>query len=78
MPTVLKTGPYSFIFFSSDHGEPAHIHVKRDRQLAKYWLDPIVLEKNRGFKDHELGQIAKLVAEHQSLLLEAWHDYFDA
>ena len=52
--------------------------MKRDRQLAKYWLDPIVLDKNRGFKDHELGQIAKLVAEHQSLLLEAWHDYFDA
>ena len=78
MPTVLKAGPYSFIFFSSDRGEPAHIHVKRDRQLAKYWLDPIVLDKNRGFKEHELGQIAKLVAEHQSLLLEAWHDYFDA
>ena len=78
MPTVLKAGPYSFIFFSSDRGEPAHIHVKRDRQLAKYWLAPIVLEKNRGFKDHELGQIARLVAEHQSLLLEAWHDYFDA
>ena len=78
MPTILKAGPYSFIFFSSDRGEPAHIHVKRDRQLAKYWLDPIVLDKNRGFKDHELGQIAKLVAEHQSLLLEAWHDYFDA
>ena len=65
MPTVLKAGPYSFIFFSSDRDEPAHIHVKRDRQLAKYWLDPIVLEKNRGFKEHELGQIAKLVAEHQ-------------
>lgn len=78
MPTVLKAGPYSFIFFSSDRGEPAHIHVKRDRQLAKYWLDLIVLDKNRGFKEHELGQIAKLVAEHQSLLLEAWHDYFDA
>ena len=62
MPTVLKAGPHSFIFFSSDRGEPAHIHVKLDRQLAKYWLDPIVLEKNRGFKDHELGQIAKLVA----------------
>jgi hypothetical protein len=77
MPTVLKVGPYSFIFFSSDRGEPPHIHVKRDRLLAKYWLDPIVLEKNRGFKEHELGQIAKLVAEHQSLLLEAWHDYFD-
>jgi hypothetical protein len=30
MPTVLQVGPYSFIFFSSDRGEPAHIHVKHD------------------------------------------------
>lgn len=48
-----------FIFFSSDRGEPAHIHVKRDRQIAKFWLEPISLEKNRGFKEHELNQIAK-------------------
>ncbi|OPF18612.1 hypothetical protein B1L04_03715 [Microcystis aeruginosa KW] len=63
MPTVLQVGPYSFIFFSSDQREPAHIHVKRDRKLAKYWLDPITLEKNRGFKEHELNQIAKLITE---------------
>ncbi|QYO62509.1 DUF4160 domain-containing protein [Leptolyngbya sp. 7M] len=76
MPTVLQVGPYSFIFFSSDRGEPAHIHVKHDRQIAKFWLDPIALAKNRGFKDHELNEIARLVEEHKSILLEAWHDYF--
>jgi len=43
MLTVLYDGPYSFIFFSSDKGEPAHIHVKRDRQVAKFWLTPISL-----------------------------------
>ncbi len=64
-------------FFSSDQREPAHIHVKRDRKLAKYWLDPITLEKNRGFKEHELNQIAKLITEHQPAILSAWHDYFD-
>ncbi|WP_373693575.1 DUF4160 domain-containing protein [Limnofasciculus baicalensis] len=36
------------------------------------------MEKNRGFKEHELNQIAKLVTEHQTFLLDAWHDYFDA
>jgi hypothetical protein len=78
MPTVLQVGPYSFIFFSSDRGEPAHIHVKRDRQLAKFWLNPVALEKNRGFKDQELNDISRLVEEHAQTLLEAWHDYFDA
>ncbi|MEG3987951.1 DUF4160 domain-containing protein [Microcoleus sp. S28C3] len=65
MPTVLQVGPYSFIFFSSDRGEPAHIHVKRDRQLAKFWMNPVSLEKNRGFKEHELNQIARLVEEYE-------------
>jgi hypothetical protein len=78
MPTVLEDGPYSFVFFSSDKGEPVHIHVKRDRQIAKFWLDPISLAKNRGFKEHELNQIARLVVKHQQTLLEAWHEYFSS
>ncbi|MBU0567997.1 DUF4160 domain-containing protein [bacterium] len=78
MPTVLLDGPYSFIFFSSDQGEPAHIHVKRDRQITKFWLNPISLAKNHGFKEHELNQIARLVVKHQKTLLEAWHDYFSS
>jgi hypothetical protein len=78
MPTALQVGLYSFISFSSDRGEPPHIHVKRDKQLVKYWLDPIALQTNRGFKEHELNQIAKLIGEHKTALLEAWHDYFDA
>lgn len=78
MPTVLQVGLYSFIFFSSDRDEPTHIHVKRDRQLAKFWLEPIALEKNRGFKDRELERYEKLIEEHQQVLVEAWHDFFDA
>jgi len=76
MPTVLQDGPYSFVFFSSDRGEPPHIHVKRDRQISKFWLIPIVLVKNKGFKEHELNQIARLIVKHHEILMEAWHDYF--
>ncbi|MES1023933.1 DUF4160 domain-containing protein [Gloeocapsa sp. BRSZ] len=53
------------------------MHVKRNKQIAKFWLDPVSLETNRGFKKHELNQIDRLVAEHQTTLLDAWHDYFD-
>jgi hypothetical protein len=70
--------PYSFIFFSSDKGEPPHIHVRRDLQLVKFWLQPVSLSKNRGFKDHELNDILQLVETYEQQLLEAWHDYFDA
>lgn len=76
MPTVLQDGPYSFVFFSSDRGEPPPIHVKRDREVAKFWLHPVSLAKNKGFREHELNEIARLVVRHQERLLEAWHDYF--
>ena len=78
MPTVLREGPYSFVFFSSDRGEPPHIHVNRDREIAKFWLDPVGLAKNRGFASHELNRIEELVSTHRETLLEAWHDYFGA
>jgi hypothetical protein len=77
MPTVLQDGPYSFVFFSSDRSEPPHIHVKRDRQITKFWLSPVSLAKNRGFAGHELNEIARLVIQHEERLLEAWHEYFD-
>ena len=76
MPTVLREGPYSFVFFSSDKNEPPHIHVKRDRQIAKFWLNPTLLVKSKGFKEHELNQIASLVSKHREILMEAWHEYF--
>jgi hypothetical protein len=78
MPTVLRHGPYAFVFFSSDQHEPPHIHVKRDKAIAKFWLDPVTLANNRGFKKPALKKIAMLVKQYQQLLIEAWHDYFGA
>jgi hypothetical protein len=78
MPTVLRVGPYSFVFFSSDRGEPPHIHAKRERSIAKYWLEPVALAKSRGFAEHELNYIESLVVQHRQTLLEAWHEFFGA
>ena len=78
MPTVLRDGPYSFVFFSSDRGEPPHIHVKRDRQIAKFWLEPVSCARNCGFADHELSVVERLAVKHQQTLLEAWHEHFGA
>lgn len=75
-PTVLQSGPYRFFFFSSDRGEPPHVHVARDRKTAKFWLQPVWLEYNLGFAPNELNKISALVQGHQAELLKAWHDYF--
>jgi uncharacterized protein DUF4160 len=76
MPTALQVGPYRFSFFSSDRGEPSHVHVLRDTHVAKFWLEPVALAKNRGFPQHELSRLRNLVAEQRETLLEAWDDFF--
>ncbi len=75
-PTVLRSGPYRFFFFSSDRGEPTHVHVDRDQRLAKFWLSPVRVASNHGFTPNELNRIAPIVREHEAALLKAWHDYF--
>ena len=64
MPTVLRVGPYRFVFFSTDAPEPAHVHVLRDQKAVKFWLEPVSLAKNKGFPEHELNQLSRLVVEH--------------
>jgi hypothetical protein len=76
MPTILIVGPYRFFFVSLEYGEPPHIHVRREKMVAKFWLDPIVLERGGGFKPDELNRIGKLVHEHRELFLEKWHEHF--
>ena len=43
MPTVLKIGPYRFFVVAHDALEPPHVHIQRERRVAKFWLDPVIL-----------------------------------
>jgi hypothetical protein len=76
MPTVLRVGPYRFFFVSLDRTEPPHIHVRRESMVAKFWLDPIVLQHARGFNRSELNTIVGLVQEHREKFLEEWYEFF--
>ena len=78
MPTVLKEGPYGFFFYASDGGEPAHVHVRCEDRVGKFWLDPVRLQRSGGLQRHEIRQIARIVEQHQSLLMEMWDDYFNS
>ncbi|MBN1394612.1 MAG: DUF4160 domain-containing protein [Pirellulales bacterium] len=62
---------------SLDAPEPPHVHVQRERMVAKVWLDPLALERSGGFRPHELTTIVKLVEKHRALLLERWNEYFE-
>lgn len=76
MPTVLRVGPYRFFFYSSDRDEPIHVHIEREANIAKVWLDPIRLQNSGGFRRSELNRILSIITEHQNELLETWNDYF--
>ncbi|MEW6298377.1 MAG: DUF4160 domain-containing protein, partial [Thermodesulfobacteriota bacterium] len=55
---------------------PPHVHVERDDKVAKFWLDPLRLQSNKGFARAELRRVQQLLSEHQQELIEAWHEYF--
>jgi hypothetical protein len=76
MPTVLRSGPYRFFFVSLDRGEPPHVHVQRENRVAKFWLDPIALQRTGGYSRTELNTITELIYEHHDLLLERWYEFF--
>ena len=65
MPTVLRSGPYRFFFDSGDRDEPSHLHVERDDCEAKFWLDPIRLDRSRGFARKEIVRLQAIVEDHQ-------------
>ena len=75
MPTILIEG-YVFRFYSSDISEPPHVHVIRDDNVAKIWLQPIAVEVNYGYNRPTLNRILKLTRQNQTRLLEAWNAYF--
>lgn len=76
MPTVLRVGPYRFFFYASDRDEPQHVHVEHDEKIAKFWLDPVRLQRSGGFSRVEIGRIHRIIEDHQPELVEAWNDYF--
>ena len=76
MPALLRVGGYRFFFYSLEDREPPHIHVAHAGRYAKFWLNPVTLASNRGFRSHELTVIRQLVLENRDVFLEKWNAYF--
>lgn len=77
MPTALRLGPYRFFFYAGDRDEPPHIHVERDEGKAKFWLDPVRLQRSSGFGSTELNRLQRLVERNREQLTRAWNEYFN-
>lgn len=77
MPTIFRHGPYRFFFYAGDQHEPPHIHVERDDNTAKFWLDPIRNSQSRGFPAHQLREIESIIWDNRKQLQERWNEFFN-
>ena len=78
MPTVLRIGGYRFFFYANENGEPHHIHVQRERMLAKFWLRPVSLAGSSGFAAQDLNRLLRLVETNQQMFVKAWDEFFSS
>ena len=78
MPTILRVGPYRFFFYANDRTEPIHVHIEREAYKAKFWVAPVRLAVNRGFRPAEIRSVQRIIRKHERLIVEKWHEYFDA
>jgi hypothetical protein len=76
LPTVLRHLGYRFFFYSNEGTEPPHIHVEKDENEAKFWLNPIDLAYCYGFGKKDLNRINDMVVENQQIFQDAWNEHF--
>lgn len=77
MPTILRVGPYRLFFYSSDRSEPVHVHVQRDRAVAKFWVLPVALDGSYGFGRAELREIERIVEKNRDQIIRGWNEFFE-
>jgi hypothetical protein len=76
MPTVMKSGPFRFHFYSDEGNEPPHIHVETSDGECKFWLDPVRLAKNKGTAPEVIRKIERIVFENKDFFEEKFNDHF--
>lgn len=76
MPTVLRWKGWVFFFYSADWSEPPHVHVRKGRQEAKFWLRDGSVALARRVPAHELNLLRDKVVERREAFLESWHAHF--
>jgi len=73
LPTVLRQEGYEVVIYLNDH-PPAHVHVFKGGGEAKVNLDPVAVAQVWKMKRPTVRKAKRVVAEHQSSLLEQWEE----
>ncbi len=75
-PRRCDPAPTVGFFYTGDREEPPHVHVERDANVAKFWLDSVRPVGSGGFRSAEIGRIQRLVQEHREEPLRSWDEFF--
>jgi hypothetical protein len=79
MPKVFEWRGYRFHFFANegDPLEPVHVHVRKGRDNAKFWLWPEVsLAFNKGFSPRVLSELSRVIEQRRDEIEGLWNDFF--
>ncbi len=68
---------YRFFFYSNEGSEPPHVHVEHAGMIAKFWLAPVESAGRSAFDARRIRLLETIVARHEFLILEAWHEHSD-
>ena len=75
MPTLFIRNGFRFFFYSNEH-RPIHVHVRKGGGEAVFDVEEeVVLRESLGLKTQELKDAEDLAAEHQQLIIQAWHEH---
>ena len=79
MPRLLEWNGWKFFFYSREGLplEPPHVHVRKDRSEAKFWLVPQVrLASDRRMDPRTIKMLLSVVEQHRDEFEGRWHDLF--
>lgn len=73
MPVILRVRGYKFFFYEADvANEPPHVHIVKDGNEAKFWLDPVRVAREGRFRKSDLRDIEHIIKANFEFLLSAW------
>jgi len=75
MPVVLRVAGFKFFFYQADlANEPPHVHVTKEGNEAKFWLDPVRVAREGKFRKNDLRDIERIIADNLEFLLNSWNE----
>ena len=75
-PTFLNESGYRFFAWSKEE-ERRHIHVAKEYNQCKFWLEPTIeLAYNNGFRKFELNEILKIITKNETEFKNKWDKHF--